>query len=271
MLKKIILAAVLVAGSVFAQTGVKVGAGAAFTMGTSWGENSDKLYNSWGPGFVAGFDVKVPISSSVSFVSGLGFEYRKISTEFLSKGLVDIVVKASKAYYEMILDSYGIKETVSISEDEIRSSMKDSESFETLMNTDVSFSLKYLDIPLIIRYNVNPQFFIDGGVLVGFNISADMGLSYESLSRDLEVPSNSTSVVDLDIVAGMGFSLQSNFDVYFRFNFGLTDMIDARKTYMYFFKNMDEKSAEFVSRYGLESKYGFKNMRFQLGATYWFM
>ena len=159
-----------------------------------------------------------------------------------------------------------------MSEAEIRASMEKNGSFEMVLNTDASFSLKYLDIPLIIRYNVNPQFFIDGGVLVGFNVSADMGLSYESMSRDMEVPSNSTSVVDIDIVAGMGFSIQPNFDVYFRFNFGVTDMVDFRKCLMSYFEKMEE-SAEMIEMIstGFESNYGLKNMRFQLGATYWFM
>ncbi len=273
MFKKIILAAALVAGSVFAQTGVKVGAGAAFTMGTSWGENNDKLYTGWGPGFVAGFDVKVPINQSVSFVTGLGFEYRKIPTDFWKKGLFGVMAKAYNAYIDKIGDMYGVNvESERMSEAEIRASMEKNGSFEMVLNTDASFSLKYLDIPLIIRYNVNPQFFIDGGVLVGFNVSADMGLSYESMSRDMEVPSNSTSVVDIDVVAGMGFSIQPNFDVYFRFNFGVTDMVDFRKCLMSYFEKMEE-SAEMIEMIstGFESNYGFKNMRFQLGATYWFM
>ena len=264
MFKKIILAAALVAGSVFAQTGVKVGAG------TSWGENNDKLYTGWGPGFVAGFDVKVPINQSVSFVTGLGFEYRKIPTDFWKKGFFGVMAKAYNAYIDKIGDMYGVNvESERMSEAEIRASMEKNGSFEMVLNTDASFSLKYLDIPLIIRYNVNPQFFIDGGVLVGFNVSADMGLSYESMSRDMEVPSNSTSVVDIDIVAGMGFSIQPNFDVYFRFNFGVTDMVDVRKCLMSYFEEMEE-GAETIST-GFESNYGFKNMRFQLGATYWFM
>ena len=50
MFKKIILAALIVGTAAFAQINAKFGANAAFTFGTTWGENSDKLHNSWGPG-----------------------------------------------------------------------------------------------------------------------------------------------------------------------------------------------------------------------------
>ena len=96
MFKKIILAALVVGTAAFAQINAKFGANAAFTFGTMWGENGDKLHNSWGPGFAGGLSAKIAISSSLSFITGLNFEYRKVSSDFLSEGLIDLIKKAAK-------------------------------------------------------------------------------------------------------------------------------------------------------------------------------
>ena len=45
MLKKLILAALVVTSAVFAQNNIKVGARAAGTFGTAWGENTDLLFH----------------------------------------------------------------------------------------------------------------------------------------------------------------------------------------------------------------------------------
>lgn len=107
-----------------------------------------------------------------------------------------------------------------------------------------SLNMWYLDIPLALRVNVNPQFFIDGGIYVGFNLSTEMTAEVAGISRSEDVGENMESV-DFGLIVGLGFNVVPNLDVNFRLALGFTEMA---------------KDAD-----------GSKNMRLQLGATYWFM
>lgn len=109
---------------------------------------------------------------------------------------------------------------------------------------DITMAMWYLDIPLALRINANPQFFIDVGAYLGVKLSAEatkeaMGMS---LSQDI---GESMEAIDIGLIAGVGYNVMPNLDVNFRLALGLTEMFKSAK--------------------------GSKNMRLQLGATYWFM
>lgn len=255
MFKKIILAALIVGTAAFAQINAKFGANAAFTFGTTWGENSDKLHNSWGPGFAGGLDAKIAINSSLSFITGLNFEYRNIPSDILKEGFLDLAEKVLRGYGQ------------SMSRSELRESMRNSDAGE-LLETDFSFSFKYLDIPLMLQYNVNPQFFVEAGAVIGFNLSCDYNVSYEGQSASKNLPSDFVKTVEVSAVVGVGYSILPNLDFNLRFDMGLTDMVEAKKTILEFMQEIGGE-AEYLVSY-LESDYGFKNMRFQAGLTFWF-
>lgn len=77
MLKKIIVAALLVASAAFAQ--ISIGGRAAVNYGTAWGENSDDV--KWGIGFNAGAAAKIDILPIITFVPGVEVELRTVSVD----------------------------------------------------------------------------------------------------------------------------------------------------------------------------------------------
>lgn len=263
MFKKIILAALVVGTAAFAQINAKFGADAAFTFGTMWGENGDKLHNSWGPGFAGGLSAKIAISSSLSFITGLNFEYRKVPSDFLSEGLIDLIKKAAKQEYGRYYSTDEIRHELGCSSD-----YSDECMLDMLTLIDAAFSFKYLTVPLVIRYNMNPDFFVEGGLSFAFNLSAYFDMSYESRSNNIEISSNSVNPVELGAVLGLGYSFLPNLEFNLRFDLGLTDMIEGRKALASIFSTMGENAEVFIPY--LESNYGFKNMRFQAGLTFWF-
>ena len=112
---------------------------------------------------------------------------------------------------------------------------------ETLEET---LSMWYLDIPLALRINANPQFFIDAGLYLGVMLSAEDTREAMGQSASMDV-GDSMESIDIGILAGVGFNVMPNLDVNFRLALGLTEMVKEAK--------------------------GSKNMRLQLGGTYWFM
>ena len=119
---------------------------------------------------------------------------------------------------------------------------------------EVSMNMWYLDVPVLARLNVIPMFHADLGVLLGLKLAANeheestasaMGRS-ETRSKDTDF-SKDCSLLDAGLVAGVGVSpIPGMLDVDFRFVLGLT--------------TMDKDGHASV-----------KNMRMQLGATFWFM
>ncbi|SHK37724.1 porin family protein [Fibrobacter sp. UWB12] len=112
------------------------------------------------------------------------------------------------------------------------------------VTVDETLTMWYLDIPMVLRINANPQFFIDAGLYLGFNLSAEAKLEAagESVTQDI---GETMETLDIGLIAGVGYNVMPNLDLNFRLALGLTEM-------------------------GKNGK-GSKNMRLQLGATYWFM
>ena len=107
-----------------------------------------------------------------------------------------------------------------------------------------TLSMWYLDVPLALRINANPQFFIDAGLYLGVKLSAEETAEAMGQSASMDV-GDSMESIDIGILAGVGINVMPNFDLNFRLALGLTEMFKDAK--------------------------GSKNMRLQLGATYWFM
>ena len=196
MLKKIILAAVLVVSAAFAQSPLNVGGRAAFNFGTVWGENTDNA--NWGAGFNAGVDVKYNVSPVLSLISGLELDYRRMTDEYDN-------------------DYYTVKKII---------------------------SAMYLDIPVLLRINATPSFFLDAGLTLGFNLSANYTREANGASKSEDISSEMESF-EFGLVGGLGFVIIPNLELNFRAAFGITSMA----------KEVDN----------------FKNLRFQAGVSYWFM
>jgi len=191
MLKKILLAALIVTSAVFAQ--VHVGGRAAFNFGTIWGEHTDN--SNWGAGFNAGALAKIDVTPTIAFVPGVEVDLRRMSYDF-----------------------FGV---------------------------DYSMNLWYIDLPLLARFAVNPQFFVDAGLNFGVNIIAKMTEKANGVETSYDVDGMNT--IDIGLVAGVGYTVIPNLDINLRLVLGLS--------------NMTEDDGDMSS----------KNLRLQAGISYWFM
>ena len=271
MLKKLILAALVVTSAVFAQNNIKVGARAAGTFGTAWGDNTDLLEIGWGAGFNVGADAKIVVNPMLSVVAGLGIDYRRISWDYgeMMKKTVGAFVDDDYGYSGYGYGGY--------------SSSQYQKAMNIMYSTKVTFSFLYIDIPVVARISPVPNFFIDAGAYLGINVSASATAEVESVGYEYteDLDSDMKKTMDFGLIAGLGYSVTDKIDIYFRAVFGLTNMIDMDKVGSHFTSSSDDDSS---SSYGSYSSYedeedegdsfvdfGFKNMRFQLGLTFWFM
>ena len=186
-----------------------------------------------------------------SLLAGIGVDYRRIPWDY------GAFVKKMVAPF--MTSEYGY------------SSQYDAQ-LEMLFSTEATFSFMYVDIPVIARINLNPNFFFDAGIDLGINVIASVSMKVMGVENSEDIESEMVSTVDFGLVAGLGYSITDKFDVYFRAVFGLTNMIDFEKassdgpgTSSNNYGDDDDEEGDF------SPNFDFKNMRFQLGVSYWFM
>ena len=214
MFKKIILAAVVVASAVFAQN-VKIGAHAAGSFGTAWGDNVDMLEIGWGAGFNVGADAKFVINPQFSIVGGIGVDYRRIFWDVggMTKNLMTKMVGLSGMDFDTYYRSLPAKQKMAV---------------DAVFGSEMTFSLLYVDIPVVARINPVPNFFIDAGIDLGINVSASVTAKALGVEDSKDIDSDMTSTVDFGFVVGLGYSVTDKIDINFRTAIGLTDMVDMQ-------------------------------------------
>ena len=260
MFKKIILAAVVVASAVFAQN-VKIGAHAAGSFGTAWGDNTDMLEIGWGPGFNVGADAKLVINPQFSLVGGIGVDYRRIFWDVGGMMKKQMTKMMSMAGIDIDFDTY-------------YSSLpaKQKMMADVVFESEKTFSLLYVDIPVVARINPVPNFFIDAGIDLGINVSASVTSKTIGVEKTEDVDSDMKSTIDFGFVVGLGYSVTDKIDINFRTAIGLTDMIDMQKAFNRVGSDDDDSSYDEDEDDDDDTPtFGFKNLRFQLGVTFWFM
>ena len=126
-----------------------------------------------------------------------------------------------------------------------------------------TISFMYIEAPLLLRIQATPQLAIDVGPTVGFNVSASVGASDGDNSASADIPSDYVTAVEVGAVVGVSFAVMPNLEVNVRAAMGFMDMLDMKKMMM----------GDDDDYYGYDyvPDFGFKNMRFQAGVTYWFM
>ena len=276
MLRKIILAALVVTSAVFAQNNFKFGAHAAGSFGTAWGDNTDMLEIGWGAGFNVGAEAKYVVNPMFSVVGGIGVDYRRVSWDMgeMMKKTMGAFVDEDDLYSQVSKYS-----GLSIGQSE--------KLMDMFYSMKVTFSFLYIDIPVVARINPVPNFFIDAGAYLGINLSASATREVESLGMEEteDIDGDMKSTVDFGLIAGLGYSITDKLDINFRAVFGLKNMIDMDKFGSSAVDSDDSEpsygSSYGSSYYGIEreekeedddsASFGFKNMRFHLGVTYWFM
>lgn len=259
MFKKLIMAALVVTSAVFAQNNIKVGAHAAGTFGTAWGDNTDMLEIGWGAGFNVGADAKFVINPQFSIVGGIGVDYRRIFWDVggMTKNLMTKMVGLSGMDFDTYYRSLPAKQKMAV---------------DAVFGSEMTFSLLYVDIPVVARINPVPNFFIDAGIDLGINVSASVTAKALGVEDSKDIDSDMKSTIDFGFVVGLGYSVTDKIDINFRTAIGLTDMVDMQKAFNKVGSDDDDRYYDEDDDDDDDApSFGFKNLRFQLGVTFWFM
>lgn len=124
-----------------------------------------------------------------------------------------------------------------------------------LSDDDATFREFALEVPVFFRVQPIKQFFVEAGPSFNFNLHSEIeDNTDENLAGTVNMDDN-TNTFEFGLAFGVGTSLPvgSGLDVDFRFNLGLTDIMDE-------------------VNYGYGSyQSDVKNFQFALGLTYWFM
>lgn len=88
-----------------------------------------------------------------------------------------------------------------------------------LTTTDIKYTANYINVPVMLKYYVTPEFSIDFGPQVGFNVFNKA--SHKNLSKSVDIK-DSTKPVDFGLGLGGTFKLTENAFVQARYTMGLT-------------------------------------------------
>lgn len=88
-----------------------------------------------------------------------------------------------------------------------------------LTTTDIKYTANYINVPVMLKYYVTPEFSIDFGPQVGFNVFNKV--SHKNLSKSIDIK-DSTKPVDFGLSLGGTFNLTENAFVQARYTMGLT-------------------------------------------------
>jgi hypothetical protein len=99
------------------------------------------------------------------------------------------------------------------------------DSEEDGISYDGKFKLDYLNVPLIVKYEVADGFTLEAGPQIGFNISAKD--EYESPEDSGEEDIEDFKSIDFAASVGLGYTMASGLNIGARYNIGLTELDDS--------------------------------------------
>jgi len=134
---------------------------------------------------------------------------------------------------------------------------------------DFTFSAWVLQIPLMFRANVTPQFYAEAGPSIAFILSSEADYDEPEIAEDLRAAAKeilgdainefdmykNTNTFEFGIAAGLGYTVIPNLDVNFRFIMAFTNLFE------------DVDMGPLVGKKEIDVQH----MQFSLGATYWFL
>lgn len=139
-----------------------------------------------------------------------------------------------------------------------------------------------IDVPILLRFNVAPQFFFDAGPSFNIILSSEAEEKNDATTQTTDYSEfDMLNTFEMAIVAGFGYSVMPNLDINFRFAMGITDIIDTKRLAFY---SDYKKNPKYYSRnYGFsdpEDIYSLiedhfteqsnSHLQFQFGVTFWF-
>lgn len=88
----------------------------------------------------------------------------------------------------------------------------------------VTFNTNYINVPVMLKYYATPNFSIDFGPQVGFNVYSKVSVEDEDKAWDLK---DSTKGVDFGLGLGGTYNLTENAFVQARYTLGMTKVFDG--------------------------------------------
>ena len=129
----------------------------------------------------------------------------------ISGGGTDTNVRTS--FYVGGLAEFGISDKFFIQPELVYSS----QGFINKSNTDFSVQLDYLNLPIMAKYMVAEGFSLQAGPQIGFLLSA----KNKTPEGSSDIKEN-LSKVDFSLGLGVGYDINENFNIGFRYNLGLS-------------------------------------------------
>lgn len=134
---------------------------------------------------------------------------------------------------------------------------------------DFTFSAWVLQIPLMFRANVTPQFYAEAGPSIAFILSSEADYDEPEIAEDLRAAAKeilgdainefdmykNTNTFEFGVAVGLGYTVIPNLDVNFRFIMAFTNLFE------------DVDMGPIVGKQEIDVQH----MQFSLGATYWFL
>ena len=96
-----------------------------------------------------------------------------------------------------------------------------------IKTTDVKFNVNYINVPLMLKYYVSPEFSIDFGPQVGFNVYSKASVKDVDAVDMKEI----TKSVDFGVGLGGTYNLTENAFVQARYTMGLTNVFDVDESH----------------------------------------
>ncbi|MEK8180936.1 porin family protein [Flavobacterium buctense] len=96
-----------------------------------------------------------------------------------------------------------------------------------LYDTENTFKLSYVNIPLMIKYYPQSKFFLEAGPQVGFLTSAKLKVEVVGFGSDTQGANQLFKEIDFGFNLGAGYNISKNAMVNVRYNLGLSNIAET--------------------------------------------
>lgn len=105
------------------------------------------------------------------------------------------------------------------------------------LNSTITYRLNYINIPVMFQYRLIPEFYLEAGPQVGFNVSSKTNAGKVTVDIGDNVKST-----DFGLGFGLGYQFPAGIGVSARYMFGLTEVFE---------RSFDESNKNAVAQIGL--------------------
>lgn len=97
---------------------------------------------------------------------------------------------------------------------------------ETIVNTSNKLKYAYINVPLMMKYYANPNFYLEFGPQIGFLTNSELEVSFDGQTVGQDFMEYSTKT-DFALNLGLGYEVTKKVVISGRYGFGLTNTLDT--------------------------------------------